>query len=121
VLLVDDDQQLVEYLVTALRAYGWQVQTAHDANQAYVGSQQERPDVIALDIHMPGGGGQAALRRLRDSYKSFDIPVLLMSTDTDAALSDEMRLLGADGFIQKPLEPDRLHHALLRLAQGKMA
>lgn len=120
-LVVDDDKELIDYLTTALTAKGWQVQVAHDAEEAYHCSQQDRPDVIVLDIHMPAGGGHAALKRLRGSHKSFDVPVLLMSADADAALSDEMRKLGADGFIQKPLDTERLHLALTRLMEGKMA
>lgn len=121
VLVVDDDLDLIKYLATGLAEKGWQVQVAHDAEEAYESSQQDRPDVIVLDIHMPGGGGKNALKRVRESHKSFDVPVMLMSADADTALSEEMRKLQADGFIQKPLELDRLHQALMRLAEGKMA
>ena len=120
-LIVDDDKRLVDYLSTALMKKGWQVQVAYDAEEAYQSCQHERPDVIVLDIHMPAGGGRAALKRMRDSHKSFDVPVLLMSADVNAALSDEMRQLGADGFIQKPLDTERLHLAMMRLMEGKMA
>ena len=121
VLLVDDDLELIRYLTAVLKDKGWEVRVAHDADAAYDSSQQDRPDVVVLDIHMPAGGGKKALKRLRESHKSFDVPVLLMSADADAALSEEMRKLQADGFIQKPLEAERLHQALMRLTDGKMA
>jgi DNA-binding response OmpR family regulator len=121
VLLVDDDLDLIKYLATALTEKGWQVRIAHDAEEAYQCSQRDRPDVMVLDIHMPGGGGKNALKRVRESHKSFDVPVLFMSADADTALSEEMRKLQADGFIEKPLELDRLHQALMRLTEGKMA
>ncbi|MDH3514648.1 MAG: response regulator [Gammaproteobacteria bacterium] len=121
VLVVDDDQDLVQFLSTALLEKGWQVQTAHNAEEAYHSSQHDRPDVIVLDIHMPAGGGKTALKRLRTSHVSFDIPVLLMSSDADTAMSPEMRELRPDGFIRKPLEAERLHLALKRLVEGKMA
>jgi two-component system response regulator TrcR len=121
VLVVDDDLELIRFLTAALTHKGWQVQVAHDAEEAYQSSQRDRPDVIVLDIHMPGGGGKNALKRVRESHISFDVPVLLMSADADTALSEEMRKLQADGFIEKPLELDRLHQALMRLTEGKMA
>ena len=121
VLVVDDDHELLQFLSAELTGKGWQVQVAHGAEEAYQNSQQDRPDVIVLDIHMPDGSGKEALKRLRRSHISFDIPVLLMSADMDTAISPEMRKLQADGFIQKPLETERLHLALMRLVEGKLA
>ncbi|MDH3309164.1 MAG: response regulator [Gammaproteobacteria bacterium] len=121
VLLVDDDHELVDFLSAALSEKGWQVQTAYNAEEAYHSSQHNRPDVIVLDIHMPAGGGKTALERMRTSHVSYDIPVLLMSADVDTAMSPELRKLHPNGFIRKPLETERLHLALMRLIEGKLA
>jgi DNA-binding response OmpR family regulator len=116
VLLADDDRLLIELLATHLRAKGCEVVSAVDAMQAFMAAMRARPDVIVLDINMPGGTGIEALRKLKMSSKTSPIPVLVLSASTDAdAAAAAMRQLGAASYLQKPVDPDALYVALVKL------
>lgn len=115
VLLADDDRVLTHLLTVRLRGKGWQVVTAHDAMQALMLAMRSKPDVIVLDISMPGGTGFGALTKLKQSVRTESIPVVVISGSI--AAEDEARAiqLGALEFFRKPVDPELLHDTLLRL------
>jgi len=115
VLLADDDRVLTHLLTARLRAKGWQVEVAHDAMQALMTAMRSKPDVIVLDIGMPGGTGFGALTRLKQSARTEAIPVVVMSSSK--APEDEAKVLdlGAVAFLLKPVDPEILDETLLRL------
>jgi DNA-binding response OmpR family regulator len=116
VLLADDDRLLIELLATHLRAKGCEVVSAVDAMQAFMAAMRGKPDVIVLDINMPGGTGLEVLRKLKMSSKTSPIPVLVLSASTDAdAAAATVRQLGAASYLQKPVDPDGLYAALVKL------
>ena len=108
VLLADDDKVLAHLLSSRLRALGWHVQIAQDAMQAVMFTKQSPPDVIILDISMPGGTGAQVLKTIKASTKTQDIPVIVLSGTIDPADEARMLELGATTFIRKPVEPDAL-------------
>ncbi len=118
VLIADDDRVLTHLLSSRLRAKGWTVDIAMDAMQVMMFAMRGSPDVITLDINMPGGTGIEALKKLKASSRTAQIPVLVLSGSIDPA--DEPRVvgLGAAAFLRKPADVDALHAALLRLAGG---
>jgi len=69
-------------------------------------------DAIVLDIQMPGGTGIEALRRLRASTKTSSIPVFVLSASADAGTLAQVKALGVQVFLPKPIEPDALDRAL---------
>ena len=115
VLLADDDRVLVHLFRARLQALGWQVETAHDAMQTLMFAIRSEPDVIVLDIGMPGGTGYGVLTRLKQSVRTEGIPVVVMSGSI--APEDEAKVLGlgAVAFFRKPVDPETLHQALSRL------
>ena len=113
VLIADDDKVLTRLAAAALKGRGWQVEVAHDAMQALMFAMKApHPDVIALDIGMPGGTGFEVLKKLQQSSRTSQIPVVVVSGSI--AEADEARVaeLGAVAFLRKPVELQKLHEAL---------
>jgi DNA-binding response OmpR family regulator len=111
-LLADDDRVLTHLMSNRLRTMGVETVVAHDAMQAFMLALRSPPDVIVLDIQMPGGTGLQALRKLKTSSKTSSIPVVVLSGSGDAATPDQVKEMGADQFLLKPIEPDALYIAL---------
>ena len=115
-LIADDDRVLTHLLSARLRAKGWTVTIAYDAMQAMMYAMRATPDVILLDINMPGGTGVEALRKLKVSTRTSQIPVVVLSGSIDPGDEAMVRGLGAEGFVTKPADVDELHLLLTRLA-----
>jgi CheY-like chemotaxis protein len=117
VLIADDDRVLTRLATAGLKSRGWQVEVAHDAMQALMFAMKSPPpDVIALDIGMPGGTGFEVLKKLQQSSRTGQIPVVVVSgsiTEEDEARVVE---LGAAAFLRKPVDAQTLHETLLRAA-----
>lgn len=114
-LIADDDRVLTHLLATRLRRLGWRVDIAHDAMQALMFAMRTAPDVILLDINMPGGTGMEALRKLKVSVKTAQIPVAILSGSIDVRDEPAVLELGAAAFLRKPPDVDALHRKLLEL------
>ena len=70
------------------------------------------PDVIVLDIQMPGGTGIDALKKLKQSVRTSTIPVVVLSGSVEADASEAVKALGATEFLLKPIDPEVLYKAL---------
>ena len=119
ILAVDDEPALLRLVRARLIADGHQVMTATRAEDALAILENERPDLVVLDVMLPGIDGFEALRRMRG--KSDQTPVLLLT----ARASDADRLkgfnAGADDYLTKPFNPDELAArvtAILRRTAG---
>jgi CheY-like chemotaxis protein len=112
VLLADDDKVLTHLLSSGLRAKGVETVVAHDAMQAFMSALRSPPDVIVLDVQMPGGTGIEALKKLKQSAKTSQIPVVVLSGSVEAEMTDVVKALGAIEFLTKPIDPEDLYKAL---------
>src|SRR5207247_9067751 len=90
-----------------------------DAMQAFMVAQRSAPDVVLLDIQMPGGTGLDTLKRLRTSTKTQNIPVIAISGLPDPDTKSRALLLGAVEFFPKPVDFPRLRELLKRLAPAE--
>jgi len=114
ILMVDDDELLRRSLAFTLEQAGFLVDTAASSEDALAISAQKRPDLVLLDIMLPGMDGVAALRQFRDDL---GLPVIFLTArrrELDQILGLE---LGAEDYITKPFNPDVLVariHAVLR-------
>lgn len=120
VLIADDDRTLTHLLSTRLQALGWMVHIAQDAMQAVMFTRQNAPDIIVLDIAMPGGTGRKALESLKGSSKLREIPVVVLSGSVDPNEEERILSLGAARFLRKPIDAEALD-AHLRAALGEDA
>ncbi|MDT7838381.1 response regulator [Aquabacterium sp. OR-4] len=101
VLVVDDDREIRELLAAYLAQHGLQVRTAADARQTWAALATQRPDLIVLDLMLPGEDGLSICRSLRQRG-SAPIPVLMLTArndESDRILGLEM---GADDYLAKP-------------------
>lgn len=106
ILVVDDDAELRDLLREYLVKQGIEVSVLHDAGALERRLERERPDLIVLDLMMPGVDGLTALRRLRATGD--DIPVIMLTAradDVDRIVGLE---LGADDYLGKPFNPREL-------------
>lgn len=99
ILVVDDDPELASLLESGLTNHSYQVDVALDAMQGLSCLYRFQPDLILLDILMPGKDGWDMLRRIREVS---DVPVMVMSVLNDEAMISRSLDLGADDYVTKP-------------------
>jgi len=119
VLVVDDDVKTVELVKLYLNRDGYRVLTAYDGGEALRLAREGYPDLIVLDIMLPGIDGLEVCRTLRDES---DVPIIMLTART----TDQDRLtglnLGADDYVTKPFSPRELAarvRAVLRRLPGE--
>jgi two-component system OmpR family response regulator len=115
VLIADDDLVLTHLLAARLRPRGWHVEVAHDAMQAVMFAMRLQPDVIVLDIGMPGGNGFGVLEKLAKSVRTEAIPVVVVSGSIAPEDEAKVHALGAAAFLRKPVDTETLNATLLRV------
>ena len=119
ILLVDDDKDLLYGMKIWLRANGFHVCYAADAASAITTAKAHRPDLIVLDIGLPGGDGYMTLARLRTLVPLAHIPVIVMSA-WDALVHEKKALeAGAEAFFQKPFDNRQLLTAIQKALAPK--
>ena len=116
ILVADDDRVLSQLLCEVVRKAGHVPIAAFDAMQALMFAMRTpAPGLIILDINMPGGTGLEALRKLKLSARTSPVPVIVLSGTDDAAMPEQVRALGADEFLPKPIDPDVLLGVIQRV------
>lgn len=101
-LIIDDSATIVAALGRILRSAQYNVLEAADAESGLEVARREVPDVIFLDIVLPGMNGFAALRQLRRDPQTMDIPIIMMSGNEQATEQFFGSRIGADDFMKKP-------------------
>ncbi len=115
VLIVDDDHAPLELFDAYLGRAGFQVIKARGGHEAITLAIQEMPQVIVLDILLPGMGGLEALKQLKSSDLTKAIPVIIVTAGGDAEAKQQSGLTGAAAFLAKPLSPAKLLAEINRL------
>ena len=116
-LLVDDDAGLRALLRTTFEVVDLEVDEAADAREARRRIAARRPDVIVLDVFMPGESGLDLCRSLKADPKTSSIPIVLLSGSDGASLVSA-DAAGADAYVRKPFSPLELLSVVERLAGG---
>lgn len=107
-MVVDDEAAIRDLLVALLEDEGYAVVTAEDGHQALDLLRTERPDLVLLDIMMPGMDGREVCRRMRDMPNGRDLPIVLMS----AAMQPEVGGCPVSAFLPKPFDIEQLLHTI---------
>ncbi len=105
ILVVDDEPKIVQLVRDYLERAGFAVSTARDGNEALMRAHSERPDLIVLDLGLPGLDGLDVTRRLR---RDSGVPIIMLTArheETDKVVGLE---LGADDYVTKPFSPREL-------------
>ncbi|RVD54211.1 MULTISPECIES: response regulator transcription factor [unclassified Mesorhizobium] len=106
ILVVDDEPPIRKLLRVGLASQGYAVSEAPNAKVAIELIEQEKPDLVLLDLGLPGMGGHDLLRQWRDG--GIDIPVVILSSRTDEAGIVSALELGADDYVTKPFGMNEL-------------
>jgi DNA-binding response OmpR family regulator len=107
VLIVDDEPTIVEVVARYLERAGYTTRTAASGEQALAVAAQERPDLVVLDLMMPGTDGLRVMRRLRDQASEPVGVILLTARGEESDRVTGLRL-GADDYVVKPFSPVEL-------------
>lgn len=108
-VLVCDDEEVVRALVRATLAEGaYEIREASTGDEALERVRSARPDLVLLDMMMPGRGGLDVLRELRADADLNDLPVILLTARTHAADRAAAAEAGADHYLGKPFSPAEL-------------
>lgn len=119
ILVADDDRIVVTLIAGLLRSKRHEVVPVFDAMQAIMFAMRApAPDVIILDINMPGGTGVEAIKRLRSSLNTALIPIIVLSGTTDPQMPEKVKAMGANAFLSKPVDPAALFAALANVLPG---
>jgi two-component system, OmpR family, alkaline phosphatase synthesis response regulator PhoP len=108
ILVVDDEIYIVHILEFTLTMEGYEVLTAADGEEALRRLEQDRPDLVVLDIMMPKIDGYEGLRRIRADEEFRTLPVILLSAKGRPVDRETGLEIGADDYIVKPFSPRRL-------------
>jgi two-component system KDP operon response regulator KdpE len=106
VLVVDDEPAILRFLRTSLRAEGYDIVEAETGEAALAEIRRRAPDIVMLDLGLPGLGGLEVIRRLREGGSV--VPIVVLTSRSDEAGKVEALDLGADDYVTKPFGMDEL-------------
>jgi DNA-binding response OmpR family regulator len=106
ILVVDDEEDVAKALKARLKANGYGVLLASDSVQAFMMANKEKPDLIILDIMIPGGGGFVVAERLKQSSATHHIPIIFLTGISGG--EERAYKVGASGYLMKPYQPEKL-------------
>lgn len=106
ILVVDDEEDVAKALKVRLKANGYHVVLAFDSVEAFTMANKERPDLIILDIMIPGGGGFVVAERLKQSTATHHIPIIILTGISGG--EERAYKVGASGYVMKPYHPEKL-------------
>jgi len=112
VLLIDDDVDVLRSVGKYLEQLGYEVTRELNGEAGLATFDRLRPDVVVLDLHLPGMGGMEVLQALRDR----DALVILLTGTGDVSVAVEAIQMGAENFLEKPVDLDHLAAATARVA-----
>lgn len=115
VLAVDDSRTMRQMLEMCLSGAGFNVVTAEDGADGVEKLKETNPDVVITDINMPIMDGFEFIETVRGGDVSARMPILVLTTESDAAKKARARDAGATGWIVKPFDPEKLISAVKRV------
>ena len=122
ILVVEDNERNLKLVRDVLEYVGYDVRVARTAEDGIALAVKEPPDLVLMDLQLPGIDGMEALRRLRENQRTADIPVVAVTAQ--AMKQDRERALeaGFNGYIEKPISvrafPDQVRSFLAAGVEG---
>ena len=119
ILVVDDEEPVRDVLCEYLESQGFGVEAAPDGETALAALGRHRPDLVLLDVRMPGMDGVEVLRRIR--HAAPHVPVVMVTANESVGLAREMLELGAFDYVAKPFDFSYLDRAVSARAPARAA
>ena len=119
VLIVEDEPHLIESLTFILEREGYQVTTALDGEAALQGLWQAAPDLLILDVMLPGLNGFDVLKKIRGDASLSALPVIVLTAKGQRQDRDTALAVGADLFLSKPFANKDIIAAAAKLIGGQ--
>jgi DNA-binding response OmpR family regulator len=119
VLVIEDDEYSRDALAHLLAAEGYDAQSAHDGEAGIDKARKINPDVIVLDLNLPGIDGKQVIKMIRGDQSLASIPILVVTGDDDKEAQAAVQM-GADGYLTKPLEFDALISAITNIQASSL-
>jgi CheY-like chemotaxis protein len=116
ILVVDDDPEIVSMLSTRLSARGYKVSSASDGHRALELAKRERPDIVLLDVMMPGRSGWEVARALKQDPITSSIKIVMV-TAIGAQVNEITSPLYSDAHVDKPFEFEKLEKIISGLVK----
>lgn len=108
ILIVDDSKTMRDMVAFTLKGAGFDVTEAEDGMQAVQALKSMRADLIITDLNMPNMDGFGLIEHVRMSGDHKFVPILMLTTESDAAKKERGKAAGATGWIVKPFNPEKL-------------
>ena len=119
ILIVDDEDEIRELVHVTLEDEGFEIREASDGNEALIKAKEFKPDLVILDIMIPGKTGYEVCEELKKDPDTKNVFVLFLSARGKAASVMTGKLKGGDEFMTKPFEPKELREKILKVLGGK--
>lgn len=108
ILSVDDSASVRQMVKLTLTGAGYQVLQANDGAEGLAMARSNTVDMVVTDLNMPVMNGLALIRELRKLSNYTGVPILFLTTESDAEMKKEAKAAGATGWITKPFQQDQL-------------
>ncbi len=118
ILVVDDDPEIVSLLSTRLGRRGYKISTASDGVKAIEIAKKELPDLVLLDVMMPGKSGWEVARVLKQDPVTQNVKIMMVSAIGEKTNELTAPIYGADAHIDKPFEFEKLEKMIIGLLEG---
>ncbi len=115
ILVVDDDPEIVAMLSARLNKRGYKVSTANDGNTALELAKREKPDIVLLDVMMPGKSGWEVARALKQDPVTEGVKIVMVTAIGERTNEITAPIYGADAHVDKPFEFEKLERVIGQL------
>jgi CheY-like chemotaxis protein len=115
ILVVDDDPEIVTLLSTRLGKRGYKISTAGDGTRALELAKRDKPDLVLLDVMMPGKSGWEVARSLKQDPETQSVKIVMVSAIGEKTNEITAPIYGADAHIDKPFEFEKLERVITQL------
>jgi len=106
ILIIDDEENLTLLVSVRLESFGYDVLVANDGIRGLEIAKEEKPDLILLDLMMPGMDGVEVAKKLKENPETQNIPYFVFTAGKGDEYSEKIRNMGGIGVVPKPYEPE---------------
>lgn len=117
ILIVDDNDDIITTYRVVLDRMGYQVAVARNGNEVLDMIENEKPDLVLLDVLLPGLSGSEVCRKIKETSE-IDIPVVAITASVSAATREKMAEVGADDFLLKPIDVSVLNRVVKKFLEA---